>query len=59
MSFLSVREVSVSIGSVSPLDRVSFDVEKGQVLGVVGESGSGKSITAMSIMGLLPLMGGG
>jgi peptide/nickel transport system ATP-binding protein len=58
MSFLTVREVSVSIGSVLPLDRVSFEVDKGQVLGVVGESGSGKSIAAMCIMGLLPLMGG-
>ena len=58
MPFLTVRDVSVSIGSVQPLDRVSFEVDKGQILGVVGESGSGKSITAMSVMGLLPLMGG-
>jgi len=35
-----------------------MEVDKGQILGVVGESGSGKSITAMAIMGLLPLLGG-
>ncbi len=33
---------------------VSFNLEKGEILGVVGESGSGKSITALSILGLLP-----
>ncbi len=58
MAFLSVREVSVQIGKVQLIDRISLDVEKGQILGVVGESGSGKSLTAMAIMGLLPLVGG-
>lgn len=33
---------------------VSFDVQPGQCLGIVGESGSGKSVTAMSVMGLVP-----
>lgn len=58
MSLLSVRDLSVSIGRLAPLDRISFDLDKGEVLGVVGESGSGKSLTATSIMGLLPLIGG-
>ena len=58
MSLLSVRDLSVSIGRLTPLDRISFDLDKGEVLGVVGESGSGKSLTATSIMGLLPLIGG-
>jgi peptide/nickel transport system ATP-binding protein len=56
--FLNVRDLSVTIGKVQPLDGVSLSVDKGQILGVVGESGSGKSLTAMSIMGLLPLIGG-
>ncbi|QEO40942.1 ABC transporter ATP-binding protein [Vibrio cholerae] len=41
-------------GAVKILHGVSFDVKKGRTLGLVGESGCGKSVTAMSIMGLLP-----
>ena len=33
---------------------VSFEVYKGQTLGIVGESGSGKSVTSLAVMGLLP-----
>ncbi len=58
MALLSVRNISVSIGRLSPLDGISFDIDKGEIVGVVGESGSGKSLTAMSVMGLLPLIGG-
>jgi peptide/nickel transport system ATP-binding protein len=58
MSFLSVRDMSVTIGRVQSLDRISLSVDKGQILGVVGESGSGKSLSAMAVMGLLPLIGG-
>lgn len=41
-------------GIVSVVDGVSFDLSAGATLGLVGESGCGKSVTALSIMGLLP-----
>ncbi|QBF30381.1 ABC transporter ATP-binding protein [Thalassococcus sp. S3] len=41
-------------GEVTALDSVSLSVREGETLGVVGESGCGKSITALSVMGLIP-----
>ncbi|MDQ2943730.1 MAG: ABC transporter ATP-binding protein [Candidatus Dormibacteraeota bacterium] len=41
-------------GSVRPVDGVSFSVARGEILGLVGESGCGKSMTALSLMRLLP-----
>ncbi|MGP8170763.1 ABC transporter ATP-binding protein [Rhodoblastus sp.] len=55
---LSVRDLSVAFGrgdrQVLAVDRVSFDVRKSETLALVGVSGSGKSVTALSIMRLLP-----
>src|SRR5690625_40140 len=41
-------------GEVPAVDRVSFHVDPGEVVGIVGESGCGKSVTSLSIMGLIP-----
>ncbi|ASM74512.1 MULTISPECIES: ABC transporter ATP-binding protein [Roseobacteraceae] len=55
---LSVKNLSVGIGNLTLLEGVSFELAKGEILGLVGESGSGKSLTALALTGLLPLIGG-
>lgn len=47
-------EFQTDEGVVRAVDGVSFDLLPGGTLGIVGESGCGKSVTALSIMGLLP-----
>ena len=55
---LSIRDLSVAFGTgareVLAVDRVSFDIGKGETVALVGESGSGKSVTALSVLKLLP-----
>ena len=41
-------------GEVKALENVSYQIQRGQVLGMVGETGSGKSVSAYTVMGLLP-----
>jgi ABC-type glutathione transport system ATPase component len=47
-------EFATPHGSVRALDDVSFEIGTAEIVGIVGESGSGKSVTAYSILGLLP-----
>ena len=55
---LSIRDLSIAFRSggreTLAVDRVSFDIVKGECMALVGESGSGKSVTALSILKLLP-----
>lgn len=53
-ALLEVQQLSISFGEQLALQDISFSLEKGKITAVVGESGSGKSITALSILGLLP-----
>jgi oligopeptide transport system ATP-binding protein len=55
---LEINNLSISFatrdGSFRAVNNISFDIEKNQTMALVGESGSGKSVTAMSILQLLP-----
>ena len=55
---LSVSDLSVTFpseaGNVKAVRSVSYDVHRGELLGIVGESGSGKSVSSLAVMNLLP-----
>ncbi|HEX8231766.1 MAG TPA: ATP-binding cassette domain-containing protein, partial [Caulobacteraceae bacterium] len=54
MPLLEIESLSLEIGGEPILRDVSLSLEAGEVLGLVGESGSGKSMTALSVLRLLP-----
>ena len=58
MALLEVRNLSIGVknnsGFLTAVNNVSFEIKKGEITGLAGESGCGKTLTALSIMGLLP-----
>ena len=58
MALLEIKELKTYFftddGTLPSVDGVSYTIDAGKTLGVVGESGSGKSVTALSILGLIP-----
>ena len=62
MTFLEVRDLEVEFRvdkkTVKPIEKISFELNEKEVLGIVGETGSGKSLTAHAILGLSTLVGG-
>ncbi|NLD08963.1 MAG: dipeptide ABC transporter ATP-binding protein [Xanthomonadaceae bacterium] len=57
MALLEIRDLSVEFGTkerpFKAVNRVSYTVDRGEVVGIVGESGSGKSVSSLAIMGLI------
>jgi peptide/nickel transport system ATP-binding protein/oligopeptide transport system ATP-binding protein len=58
VTLLDVRGLTTAFmtgrGEVSAVEDISFSLKEGEILGIVGESGSGKSVTALTVMDLLP-----
>ncbi|WP_040976863.1 dipeptide ABC transporter ATP-binding protein [Necropsobacter massiliensis] len=61
MALLKVEQLSVGFGAQNAafqaVDRISYHIDEGEVLGIVGESGSGKSVSSLAVMGLIDYPG--
>ncbi|AWX14791.1 dipeptide ABC transporter ATP-binding protein [Mergibacter septicus] len=61
MALLEINQLSVHFGNeetpFKAVDRISYQIEQGEVLGIVGESGSGKSVSSLAVMGLIDYPG--
>ena len=57
MSLVEVKDLSVAFGTKQVVKGASFSLDRGETLALVGESGSGKSVTALSLLQLLPTGG--
>jgi peptide/nickel transport system ATP-binding protein len=55
MPLLEIKDLSLDIGAASILKDIDLTVDAGEIIGVIGESGSGKSMTALTVMQLLPI----
>ena len=55
MTLLSIQDLSVQFGDSTVVDKISFDIRAGEKFALVGESGSGKTVSALSLMRLLPV----
>ena len=54
MALLEADRLTVTVDGATVLDGVSFEIGKGERLGIIGESGAGKTMAALAVMGLLP-----
>ncbi len=55
MTLLAIKDLSLTIGDTHILHDIGLTVGRGEIVAITGESGSGKSMTALSVMGLLPI----
>src|SRR6185312_9528277 len=56
MAFLTISDLSVTFGNVRALDKVSFSIERNEIVTIVGANGAGKSTLMRAVMGLAPIL---